>query len=96
MNAFVTNTNVELVDVDAYLRVHEPEFTVVYCNATGVELGPLSDIDTHCETGEEIVEVDIGARFWYPRHTVDLLLPSERATRTYAGSQNETAVPLGR
>jgi hypothetical protein len=29
-------------------------------------LGPLSDIDTHWSTGEEIVEIDIGRRFWFP------------------------------
>jgi hypothetical protein len=92
---FFTNTNVQPVDVDAYLReqgevpvwdpnyalfggeyVH-PDATFVYCNATGVELGPLSDIDG------DAVEVDLGARLWYYRHTVDLLTRGERSERVY-------------
>lgn len=98
---FLPNTNVEVVDIDAFLRARgdhpDDQCTVVYCNATGAELGPLSDTDTHWETGEEIVEVDIGARFWYARSHVDLMLPSERAVHLYpTRSQNETARPLGR
>lgn len=108
---FLVNINTVPVDVDAFIRergelpVWDDNYwggdadnggTYVFCNATGAELGPLSDVDTHWQTGEAIVEVDLGARFWYPRHTVDLLTRTERGTRTYTGAQNETAIPLGR
>lgn len=107
---FFTNTNVVAVDVEAFIAaageipVWDDRYwggdadnggTYVFCNATGWELGPLSDIEPHPTYGE-IVEVDLGARFWYARNAVDLLTRAERAERTYTGTQNEAARPLGR
>jgi hypothetical protein len=43
-------------------------------------LGPLSDIDSHHATGEEIVEVDVGRRFWFPGDRVVLRRNAEGYT----------------